>query len=351
MTEFFLKIAILLSEIYNCGPVNVALNLANFLSSVENVSLMIVSIRPLLDNEVLDLFKKKSSLGVYALDGKDYLKELKKITSDFDVVHSHGFFPDKILSKLDGNVKKISTIHCMFYKDYPKEYGYLKGILGAFIHFHILRNGGFHHIIGCSDSVAEYCKKNNLNKVKSIHNGVDQNRFKILSIEDRQKRKLNYGLEGKVFIYSGRFIRRKKVPELIEFFLKKSTDDSVLLLLGDGPEKEQCIKSYKSKKLKFIGHVDNPEWYYQFADFVISNSSAEGYPMSIIEAISCGCYALLSDIQPHKELIEKNPLCAKLLNDISFSDLSAIDINREMVTKLSAAQMALSYLELYETNK
>ena len=346
-----MKIAILLPEIYNCGPVNVALNLANFLFSCENVSLMIVSIRPLVDNETLDFFKKKSSLGVHTLDGKDYLKELKKITSDFDVIHSHGFFPDKLLSKLDGNIKKISTVHCMFYKDYPKEYGYLKGILGAFTHFHILRNGGFHHIIGCSDSVAEYCIKNNLKNVESIHNGVDQSRFKILSIDDKKKRKLDFGFEGKVFIYAGRFIRRKKVPELIEYFLKKSTDDSVLLLLGDGPEKEQCIASHKSKKLKFIGQVDNPEWYYQFADFVISNSSAEGYPMSIIEAISCGCYALLSDIHPHKELVENNPLCAKLLNEINFCDLTVAVINRELVTKLSAEHMALSYLKLYETNK
>lgn len=348
-----MNIAFLVPSIKNCGPINVVLNIIKS-KCFNHGSVFVFAINKSNETEYENIFYNMLEGNLKFLD--DYSSpavSLNKLLINYkiDLVHSHGYYPDKLVSKLKLNIYKISTVHCMFYKDYPKEYGYLKGVLGAFSHFNILRNGDFYQIVGCSDSVADYCKKNNLKNVKSIHNGVDQSRFNIISRDDKNQRKKDFGLEGKVFIYAGRFIRRKRVPELIEYFLSNATDDSMLLLLGDGPEKEQCLESYKSKRLKFIGQVDNPEWYYQLADFVISNSSAEGYPMSIIEAISCGCYALLSDIQPHKELIEDNPLCAKLLDEINFFDLSIPEINRKIVAKLSAENMALKYLKLYEDNK
>lgn len=343
-----MNIGILLPEIYNCGPVNVALNIVKELSELENVDIMVISLRPLKNNETLDFFKKYSSLGVYALNENNYFKELNNIALHLDVIHSHGFYPDKLVSKLDCNIKKITTVHCMFYKDYIKEYGFFKGFIGAISHFRILNKGSFNTIVGCSLSVKSYCEKylNNKININYILNGVDQNRFYKLPADKRTelRKDFNFDIYKRIFIYAGRLIRRKRVPELIDLFLIKAQHDDLLIILGDGEELDQCKERASQGNIKLIGNVDNPEFYYQISDFVISNSAAEGYPMSIIEAVSCGCFAFLSDIQPHKEFVGNNPMVSCLLD--AWDEFKVV--SEESVEHLSARVMALSYLKVYE---
>ncbi|MDX7881733.1 glycosyltransferase family 4 protein [Acinetobacter nosocomialis] len=343
-----MNIGILLPEIYNCGPVNVALNIVKELSKLENVDIMVISLRPLKNNETLDFFKKYSSLGVYALNENNYFKDLKNIALHLDVIHSHGFYPDKLVSKLDGNIKKITTVHCMFYKDYIKEYGIFKGFIGALSHFRILNKGRFDTIVGCSLSVRYYCEKhlNNKININYILNGVDQTRFYKLSAGKRMelRKDLNFDVYKRIYIYAGRLIRRKRVPELIDLFLIKAQHDDLLIILGDGEELDECKERAAQGNIKLIGNVDNPEFYYQISDFVISNSSAEGYPMSIIEAVSCGCFAFLSDIEPHREFVSNNPQVSCLLDVWDECKV----LSEESVEHLSARVMALSYLNVYE---
>ncbi|HFF4737839.1 TPA: glycosyltransferase family 4 protein, partial [Acinetobacter baumannii] len=307
-----------------------------------------ISLRPLKNNETLDFFKKYSSLGVYALNENNYFKELENLALHLDVIHSHGFYPDKLVSKLDCNIKKITTVHCMFYKDYIKEYGLFKGFIGALSHFRILNKGRFDTIVGCSLSVRSYCEKylNNKININYILNGVDQTRFYKLSASKRMelRKGLNFDVYKRIYIYAGRLIRRKRVPELIDLFLIKAQHDDLLIILGDGEELDKCKERAAQGNIKLIGNVDNPEFYYQISDFVISNSSAEGYPMSIIEAVSCGCFAFLSDIEPHREFVSNNPQVSCLLDVWDECKV----LSEESVEHLSARVMALSYLNVYE---
>ncbi len=340
------KICFLVPEIQNCGPVNVVFSIIENLD-LDKVDVMLIAVRK--TNYSTSIFKL-CNLGVFYLDDyKSNLNGLKELTKDIDVVHSHGYFPDKLVSSLDMEIKKISTIHCMFFKDYPKEYGFVKGYLGAFLHLYYLNKGNFNYIVGCSDSVSKYYKGMVSSDVIviTIHNGVDQDRFCKISLSEKNKLKQMNGFKDKnIFIYSGRLIRRKKVPELIEFFKKYAIENSILLILGDGPELGQC-QTIANDNVIFLGHVDSPEYYYQFSDFVLSNSSAEGYPMSIIEAVSCGCYALLSEIPPHVEFIENNPHCASLISQISLKNFDSLKFDNNVIANLSARYMAKQYLAMY----
>ena len=137
-----MKLAIIVPEIQNCGPVNVVLSIIKNLN-LEKVDIMLIAVRK--TNYSTSIFKF-CNLGVFYLD--DYesnISGLKALTQDIDVVHSHGYFPDKLVSKLNTEIKKISTIHCMFFKDYPKEYGFIKGYLGAIFHLYYLLH--FHLLI------------------------------------------------------------------------------------------------------------------------------------------------------------------------------------------------------------
>ncbi|WP_180138628.1 glycosyltransferase family 4 protein [Acinetobacter sp. YH12043] len=345
------KIIYLVPEIYNCGPLNVVLNILRFLN-LDIFDPYIVALRRSSHNqdylkEFIDIVGMEK---IYYLDGGNSpLDDLLKIVLDrkIDCIHSHGFYPDKLASKISG-LKKISTVHCMFYKDYPKEYGAIKGLIGAYMHFSILKKSKINHIVGCSNAVSNYCKHHlkDLN-ITTINNGVDQNVFYKLDEMSRLKLKEKYNISNKrVFVYSGRFIRRKKVPELIQIFIENSTERDVLLLLGDGPEKELCERKYTQENIQFLGQVSNPEKFYQVSDFIISNSDSEGYPMSIIEAVSCGCYALLSDIPPHREFIEKNLESSNLINSSNFSLVTRQTANFNTV-KLSAKMMSEQYMSLY----
>lgn len=347
-----INIAILVPNIENCGPLNVVLNILKYIDT-NKVKPYLISIKKYDPDSYFKSFEKLLGDSTITLDGNLSPDYLEKILKNYQIqcVHSHGYYPDKLLAsvKLPG-LKKISTIHCMFYKDYLKEYSFLKALIGAYTHFRFFNKIKFNYIVGCSESVSGYCKKHiyHSDVINTIHNGVDQSKFKILELNERKKiRNELVTVEGNIFIYAGRFIRRKRVPELIELFIKNRSKNDLLLLLGDGPEKEICECNYPQENIIFIGQVPDPEKYYQISDFVISNSTAEGYPMSIIEAVSCGCYALLSDIPSHREFIKGNPDSANFIFQLHDANVETLNFSKEAISKLSAKAMADKYLNLY----
>ena len=343
-----MKICYIVPEVYNCGPINVVKNLISVLSVSHEIGL--ISLRGGRDESLNNFFSNICSLGFYDFKKSINLKDdILKIANKFDVIHSHGYYPDKILSCLDVDVKKISTIHSMFYQDYPKEYGFLKGIIGAFIHFKVFKKNKFDHIIACSKALADYFyDKTKLNNISFINNGVDQSLFFPLDPVSKNNRLNEVGFHNykRTFVYSGRLIRRKRVPELINFFVNNANSDDLLIVLGEGEEFDDCKKIAKNNII-FLGHVNNPEYYYQISDFIISNSSAEGYPMSILEAASCGCFAILSNIKPHVEFVENNPDISELLNNFNFNDVVEINSNYSF-SELSSLSMAKKYLDFYK---
>ena len=119
-----------------------------------------------------------------------------------------------------------------------------------------------------------------------------------------------------------------------------------MFLLGEGVEETICRKKANNNpNIIFLGFRNTPEKYYQIADYVISTSSAEGYPMSILEAVSCGCYAYLSDIPSHKEFLENNPSCGNFIESISENNL--LENKNTNLYNLSAQKMADEYTKIY----
>ncbi|MCT8845575.1 glycosyltransferase [Glaesserella parasuis] len=98
----------------------------------------------------------------------------------------------------------------------------------------------------------------------------------------------------------------------------------------------------------FVGHTNQPEYYYQMADFVLSMSNSEGYPMSILEAASCGCYALLSDISPHREFINKYPENSCLIYEYNSESIYKKKASIDPFS-LSAKKMAIEYMTYYKS--
>lgn len=340
-----MRIAIIVTEVCNCGPVNLVLNIVKGFNNLnlKEITITLISLRKPSNLNFVTNIENELGVSVIHLDSKDKINILKK----FDILHSHSLKADMLVSNLS-NTKIISTLHCMLFKDYIDEYGFLKGIMGAFLHSLVLRFGKFSNIICCSDSVKKYSSLFlSSKKILTINNCVDTNFFKRISIQDREERKNNLSLSGKkIFLFCGRFIKRKNVPELIKYFLNLNVENSVLILLGNGPEFDFCKNKFNFSNIIFLGNVDNPIYFYQISDYILSFSKAEGYPMSILEAVACGCYAILSDIEPHNEFLNKNPGVGCIINNSIFVN---INFPRNIVVsdQISCETMANHYLSVY----
>ena len=341
------KIGFFVPEIKNCGPVNVVFNIISFLNT-ELFDIQLIAVRK--NNLGYEkIIQDKCSLGVVYMNNYLSKRLFFEEINTLDIVHSHCYLPDKYIKFISNNVRKITTIHNLFFKDYIKEYGPIKGMVGAIMHFYHLKKNQFDAIVGCSQSIEYYLSKFiNKTALTFIYNGINQNIFKPLSKEQKNeaRKALGFTANEKIFIFAGRFIRRKRVPELITLFSKKYFNNSKLLLLGNGEEEAICKEKAKDNlNILFLGFSNSPEKYYQIADYVISTSSAEGYPMSILEAVSCGCYAYLSNIPSHKEFLKNNPSCGDFIENNS--ENNHLENKNTNLYNLSAQKMADEYTKIY----
>ena len=92
-------------------------------------------------------------------------------------------------------------------------------------------------------------------------------------------------------------------------------------MLGDGDLKDKCQK-YDSSQIKILGFKDNPIDYMQASDVYTSNSGSEGFSISIIEALECGLYLLLSEITSHIECfnIDSNYYIGEFFSSDTYDD-------------------------------
>lgn len=234
------------------------------------------------------------------LPHRDHLNvALQKIKPD--ILHTHGFRPDILSALVNTNAKKITTIHCNPFEDYPKLYG-MKGFAAAIYHVIALRK--IPTRVACSKSLSETLKKFRL-QTMVIPNSADLNiDVEMLKLE-RSKIRKELGFRDKdfVFIYVGELIKRKNITFMIKIFNEIFKFENVyLMIVGDGRKTKYHNKA--SKNIVFLGRQSNVAPFLIAADAFISASLSEGLPTAVLEALSIGLPVFLSDIPAHREIFE-----------------------------------------------
>ena len=151
-------------------------------------------------------------------------------------------------------------------------------------------------------------------KVVFIPLGVNFNRFRPLPREEVLKAKAELlGREDlKVVLFVGRLHPIKDPLTLLRSF-KKLVDklpDSVLLVIGWGPEAESYIKMAEelglSGKVLFLGFIPNDQLpiYYNMADVYVLPSLYEEWSNTIMEAMACGIPVVATDVGSNRYLVE-----------------------------------------------
>lgn len=286
----------------NCGPINQALNLGTGFLNDKSIRFIIVSLYSH-ENSKLNAFRARNIEVIEVYHSFNIFKifvKLQKLIFKYQpyIIQSAGVFSSILLhlSFYNGNIyhTQRSIIKEIFEGKHNIFYYVLKKI-----YFSCLKRSN--GVITCSNSLY-YDIKENLNiSAKVIYNSVDTNYFQI-----KESSSNSFGIpsEKSIFIFTGPNNERKNISFLIDAFNNLIRNDFFLIIIGKNCE---ILKSEKkNEKILILDEVDCVLKYLQLADFYISASSAEGFPNSVLEALSCGLFPILSNIGPHKEMIFSN---------------------------------------------
>jgi glycosyltransferase involved in cell wall biosynthesis len=151
-------------------------------------------------------------------------------------------------------------------------------------------------------------------KLVWMPNPVDTNRFSPASDAERLRLRVQHGLPPNVcvIIYTGRLAPEKSLHLLVEAFaaVRRRRAQAYLVLVGDGPMRAALIEQTQRLRCqddtRFVGSVDPsevPQWL-QMADVFALVSLSEGFPCSLLEAMSAGLASVVSDIPANHQLVQ-----------------------------------------------
>ena len=119
-------------------------------------------------------------------------------------------------------------------------------------------------------------------------------------------------LEVPVLVYVGRLAPEKELRSLLEAFalLRETCPEAQLVLVGDGPERAmlegEAGRLGLREAVRFAGRqpMDRVRQYLKLADVFVLVSRLEGFPCSLIEAMSTGLASVVSRIPANRQLVE-----------------------------------------------
>jgi len=172
-------------------------------------------------------------------------------------------------------------------------------------------------IVFSSQTVSDLKRLYNINegKIKIIKQGVDL-QFRLVEPEVSFRVVKKYNLPEKFFLYVGAFKKIKNIPFLIKgfcHFAKRNKKKYRLVLCGSDywldDDIGRVIKKEKAERIVInLGYLPDNDLvglYNRAAGFV-SASLYEGFGQPVLEAASCGCLPIVSDILTHRENLKQD---------------------------------------------
>jgi glycosyltransferase involved in cell wall biosynthesis len=112
---------------------------------------------------------------------------------------------------------------------------------------------------------------------------------------DKNRQALGLPMDKFIFVTIGRLVKRKNLKDLLHIFKDvQETIPSILLVIGDGPEKDNIEKLSKQLEInnavRLLGRVSDEEkfQYLTASDVYLSTAIHEGFGIVFLEAMECG---------------------------------------------------------------
>jgi L-malate glycosyltransferase len=263
--------------------------------------------------------------GQFQIDLYRNIRRLQR-TYGFDLVHAnHAQMPDLLVRLLGSEIPTLTTVHTTIESqrlgtrdsglplrslDRSEKMTYLLlPILGAVEKAYFSKHSP---IIFVSSYIRGMYQHRYPLPTRSavINNGVDVDTFKPRSRQECQKHFPQ--LEGKdgIVLFSGRLIGLKGISTLIDAFSKCAKDiGKTLVLAGPGNkelwEHRLMERGVPKGSYVFLGSVPYQKmpFLYTLADAFVLPSLSESFPMTVLEAMSCGIPVIASKVGGIPEMV------------------------------------------------
>jgi glycosyltransferase involved in cell wall biosynthesis len=266
-------------------------------------------------------------------------QELKKSVEELkpDIIHSHCLLSNLSSVLHLNNYKRISTVHCDYHTDFAMSYGKIKGAVKARLFSYSLKKISFN--VCCSQTLHSLLKKKHPEiPFVFVNNGVDTDKF-CPSDKKTLRAKLCLPQDKKIFIWVGNLIKLKNPMLMVNAVKRLAGKDYFFIFCGDGSLLEPCRKELsRYQNVLFTGRILNINEFLQASDVFVSTSTSEGLPNAALEALACGLFAILSDIEQHRLLIKENFSALFNLNDEG-------DLIKKMQTAAQNAAGAANFIK------
>lgn len=219
-----------------------------------------------------------------------------------DILHIHGIGPAFFapLGRMLG-LNVVVTHHMANYEN-EKWNGFARSILrfGEWAGMRLSRGR-----IAVSPSLAEHMSRSYGVNVRAIPNGIDP----PLRIDPNEILQ-SFGLApGRYFLTVARIDQQKRQHDLIAAFAQLGQTGWKLALVGGADYRSEYAHAVEEAARATPGVVmlgvqsgKSLAALYAGAGAFVLPSSHEGQPIAVLEALSYGCRAVLSDIAPHREI-------------------------------------------------
>lgn len=220
----------------------------------------------------------------------------------------------------------------------------------------------FSSVVAVSDNIRQMLVREKgfrAAQISVIHNGID-----LPPWSQARRQSVGPFRIGSV----GRFVPVKDFPLLIATgkLLVETGEDVRLMLLGEGPEKDELQDLVKREGLdavvSFADPCADPTEFYRSLDLYLNTSRHEGIPLSLLEAMACGTPVVAPAVGGIPEIVrdqhdgslvtERSAVafaeaCRRVMHDRVVYDSMRIRARKRVESEFSSEKMATSYLALY----
>ena len=123
--------------------------------------------------------------------------------------------------------------------------------------------------------------------------GIDNNKISIYSnpIDISLEEFSRYDSKSNSVIFAGRLVENKGIEEILKIWNKIETNNLILEIIGTTKDKNISFKKFETKKIKFLGQLDNSEVKKKIKSsraVITATKLFEGQPRVLLEASSYG---------------------------------------------------------------
>ncbi len=249
------------------------------------------------------LFKQSSRYDLSVLNKlAGFIRE-----NGYDILHTHGPRANLFGVYLKGrvNVKWVTTVHSDPKLDFMKSG--LKGAIFTKLSLYALNRMDYYF------AVSETFKQNLVSlgiaadKIKTVYNGIE---FTSQKAEPVSRKSLGLGEDDFVMTMVARLHPIKGHELVFEAIKSLEKPDMKLVLVGDGPIKEELITKAKSmgveEQVKFLGFRQDVDSIYASSDLGLLASYSESFPLALLEAANQHVPLVTTDVGGVRELVTED---------------------------------------------